>query len=164
MFTPALLGPADLADFAGQALEFGLLAPAAIVAWADGIIAAESMPPLWAIELSLAPDDVHEMIVRLRNVPETPTDVLPRYLFLALLRREWYRGTLTVGKVRRIGWKLHCADAIPTLTENVDWGVVLECEGEEFDEGWRSEREMRASINEKLAPYQVYEPLLPAWV
>jgi hypothetical protein len=153
----------DLADFARKAIEFRLLGPTAVVTWADSMIAAEDAPPSWAIELSLTPDDAHEMISRLRQVPGTPTDSLPMYLFLGLLRRKWMDGDITVGQMRGIGWQLHSADAIPTPDGKTDWGILLECEGEEFDEGRRSGPEIAASIDEKLQPYEEYERLLPAW-
>lgn len=153
----------DLADFARRAIEFNLISPVAVIAWADEIIAAEDAPPLWAIELSLAPADADGIIARLRQVPGVPNDGVPIHLFLALVDREWLRGRLTINKVGRIGWQLHNENAIPTSAEQADWGLVVDSLLTYLDEGFCTKIQVETSIDELLAPYGQYEHLLPAW-
>jgi hypothetical protein len=158
------IGPCDLALFALRAIELSLLAPTAVITWADGVILAEDEPQEWVFELSLAPrDDPHEMIVRLRHVPGVPNERFAMQLVLGLLHREWRRSRLTVGQVRSMGWRLHTRGSLVALEGEADWGVILECECEELDEGRVSEREIRESIDGKLALYEQFERLLPPW-
>ena len=57
----------DLATFWSYALAWRFTHPAAVIAWADRIVALQDEPPAWAIELCMAaPDDVDE---HLRHVP-----------------------------------------------------------------------------------------------
>jgi hypothetical protein len=151
----------DLVEFARLALRFRLLAPPSIVAWADALIPDRDIPEPWLIDLALAkPDTIDDS---LRRVPCDAQGDLPMRLFLALLHRRWHSGTLTIGDVRGIGWLLHCERALPAEAGQADWGVCLEVEGEELDAGWRTEDDLRASIDEKLAEYFGLEAWLPAW-
>ena len=153
----------DLAEFARLGLRFRVVAPASIVAWADGIIASGDIPEPWLIDLALAtkPDAIEDA---LEQVPGEPQTDLAIRLFLALVLRRWRSGSLTIGDIRGIGWLLHCESALPTLDGQADWGVCLEVECEELDNGWRTEDDLRASIDEKLAEYSWLEATLPAWV
>ena len=151
----------DLAEFALLGLRFRIPATASVVEWADGIVAAGDASPSWVIDLALAkPNTVEDALKRVPG--ETQAD-LPIRLFLALVRRRWQSGRLSIGDVRGIGWLLHCESALPTPDGQSDWGVCLEVEGEELDEGWRTEADLCISIDEKLAEYSGVEPTLPDW-
>jgi hypothetical protein len=152
----------DLAEFARLGLRFHILTPSAVVEWADRLIAESDVPAPWVIDLSLSrPNDVED---RLRRVPGEPQLDMATRLFLGLVRRRWREGRLTIGEVRGIGWSLHCDLALPAPGGRADWGVCLEAEGEEFDQGWRTEADLRESIEEKLAQYADIESWLPNWV
>jgi hypothetical protein len=152
----------DLAEFARHAIRFSLLDYTSIRSWGDTILSSQAVSPLWAIELACAKaSDVDD---HLRHVPGTASEDLAVCLFCALLRRRWHARQLTIGDVRDAGWYLHINDLLPPMNGESDWGVVLECEGEEFDDWWRTKDHMDASITEKLAPYAEYELLLPPWV
>jgi hypothetical protein len=154
--------PRDLAEFALLALRFRILAAATVIEWADGIIeSGDASPPSWVIDLALAkPNTVEDA---LKRVPGEAHAELPIRLFLALVRRRWQSGRLSIGDVRGIGWRLHGELTLPTPDGQADWGVCLEAEGEELDEGWRTEDDLRISIDEKLAEYSDVEPALPDW-
>lgn len=127
------------------------------------MVSSQDAPPLWAIDLACASaSDVDD---HLRHVPGTSSGDLAVCLFCALLRRRWRGRHLTIADVRAAGWNLHVKGLLPPGDGGTaDWGVVLECECEEFDDGWRTEGQMGVSIAEKLAPYGQYESLLPPWI
>lgn len=152
----------DLAEFARLALRFRILPRSSVTTWADGIIAQTDCPAPWLIDLAMA-DDAESMEQALRYVPgETQTD-LPIRLFLALVYRQWSSGSLSIEHIRKIGWSLHCELALPSHDGQADWGVCIEVECEELDAGWRTEDDLRASIEQKLAQYSDLEGKLPAW-
>ncbi|MEI8379855.1 MAG: hypothetical protein WCJ09_06990 [Planctomycetota bacterium] len=152
----------DLAEFARLGLRFHILPLSSVTTWADGIIAETNFPAPWLIDLAMA-DDMESIENALRHVPgEAQADLAIR-LFLALVCRQWRSGNLSIGYVREIGWSLHCESALPSLDGQADWGVCLEVECEELDAGWRTEDDLRASIEQKLAQYSDLEGKLPAW-
>lgn len=149
----------DLAEFARLGLRF--LAPASIVAWADGLIAGGGIAAPWLIDLALAtPGTIEDA---LKHVSGEMDGDLPTRLFLALVRRHWRSGSLTIGDVRGIGWMLHCESTLLEPDGQADWGACLEAEGDELDQGWRTEDDLRMSIDEKLAEYADLEACLPSW-
>lgn len=152
----------DIAEFARLGLRFHLLAASAITAWAEGVVAEVDVPEPWLIDLALAvtPEAIEDALGR---VPGDPQADLAIRFFLALVLRRWRSGSLTIGDVRGIGWELHRDSALPTPDGQADWGVCLEVEGEELGQGWRTEGELRASIDEKLAEYSDLEAAIPAW-
>jgi hypothetical protein len=152
----------DLAEFFMLALRFHILPPSAVIDWADRTIADGDIPAPWIIELALSKPK--SVVDALRRVPGEAYAGLPTRLLLDLVRRRWRSGRLTVGDVRGIGWSLHCDLALPASGAQADWGACLEAEGEELDAGWRTEDDLRVSIDEKLAAYADGEPLLPVWV
>src|SRR5688572_15446376 len=88
-----------LANFASDALYFGLIEPAKIIAWADELIAASDVPTLWMIEVSLADlTDPMALYAALGAVPGTPDKSESVNLLSALVLREWRRGALTIGR------------------------------------------------------------------
>ncbi len=153
--------PKDFAEFALLGIRFRILTPAAVVAWADGIIAQADIPAAWVIELAMATANTIED--ELKRVPGESQIGLSLHLLLALIFRRWRAGRLTINEVRSIGWFLHCESALPKPKGNGDWGVCLEYECDGRDEGWRTEDELRKSIDEKLAGYSSIEWMLPSW-
>jgi len=146
----------DLAEFARLALRYNLLGGPPVVAWADSVIAESEYAPTWAIDLALARPQVLEEA--LRADPGEPQGDLPVRLLLALVRRLWRSAGLTIGQVRGIAWDLYRASPDQFL-----WGACLEVEGDLFDAGYGTEEDLRASIGEKFAPYEVDDAMLPAW-
>jgi hypothetical protein len=151
----------ELAEFALLGLRVGLLTPDQVRSWADGIIANSPEPPAWALDLSTA--DLPEMISLLNAVAGERSGERPLHLVGSLLRRQWRHGELPLRRVEEIGWQLHLEDRLPSPEVGGDWGVVLYCEYEEFEQGYRTEAEMRASVEEKLGRYAEYEGELPVW-
>lgn len=149
----------DIAEFARLGLRFRILTLHSVVAWADRLIEESDAPQAWVIELAMAEANTVEDV--LRHVPGESRAGVPLQLFLALLHRRWRTGALTIDDVRHIGWTLHRESALPEPEGQPDWGVKLEVECEEFDGGWRSEKQIRTSIDEKLAAYAEDEQLLP---
>ena len=152
----------DFAEFALLGLRFRILTPAAVIAWADGIIAQTDNPAAWVIELAMATADTIED--ELKRVPGKGQIGLSLHLFLALVFRRWRSGTLTIEDACIIGWSLHCESALPRPKGQSDWGVRLSCELDEFEDGLRTEDELRNSIDEKLADYFSVDRMLPTWV
>ena len=153
----------DFAEFARLGLRFRILPPTAVTAWADGIIAETDVPPTWLVDLAMATDS-ESMENALRLVPGDAHADLAMCLFLALVYRQLRSGGLTVRDVHSIGWSLHCELALPNPDGQADWGVCLEVECEELDAGWRTEDDLRASIEQKLAQYSVHVESLPVWI
>lgn len=153
----------DLAEFARLGLRFRILTLSSVTAWADGLIAETDCPAPWLIDLALA-DNTESIENALKHVPGEAQADLAIHLFLAMVCRQWRSGRLSIGHVRKIGWSLHCESALPTLDGQIDWGVCLEVECEELDAGWRTEDDLRASIEQKLAQYSDLEGKLPAWI
>lgn len=149
----------DIAEFARLGLRFRILTLQSVVVWADHLIEESDVPETWVIDLAMADSNTVEDV--LRHVPGESQAGVALQLFLALLHRRWRSGTLTIDTVRHIGWTLHCESALPIPERQADWGVKLEVECEEFDYGWRSEEQIRNSIDEKLAAYAKDERLLP---
>jgi hypothetical protein len=152
----------DVAEFALLGLNFQVLTLDAVSAWVDEILLTISEPPKWAIELSTA--DLNEAIHWLKEVPGVTTDDSPAKLLVGLVRRRWKEGRLSAAQVSRIGFRLHTEGLLPQPEDKGDWGVVLWCEYEEFEQGYRSEEEIRASVDEKLAIYEEFEKYLPHWI
>jgi hypothetical protein len=73
------------------------------------------------------------------------------------------RSAMCRGNRAPTSWSAFFSRAIPEPDGQADWGVCLEVEGEDFDEGRRTEDEMRESIDEKLAQYADLEGLLANW-
>ncbi len=156
------LQPCDIAVLADLGLRFGVLEVGAVVAWADSIIAREDEPPYWAIQLALAkPDNVHAL---LSDVPGSPAVDIAQNAFLAFLRCQWESGYLSINDVHVIGRKMHFEGLIPGAPDGVDWGIVFDSEFDEYEEGRRSEKEMRDSISKKLSHYAPFEQLIPSWL
>jgi hypothetical protein len=151
----------DLADFAQLGLRYGLLTPKQIQAWADRVLLERAEVPTWAVELSIA--ELNEMIHLLGTVPGQTTGDLHLCLLTALIYRQWRSGDLSLQRVMEVGWRLHLEDRLPHPPDGGDWGVVLYCQYEEFEQGYRSEAELNASVQEKLDPYGTYEGGLPDW-
>ena len=156
------IGTRVLADFASDAVHFELLEPAKVIAWADSLIAGSEMPPPWMMDLSLA-DQSDPLAVRaaLREVPGESDVAQSVRLLNALVLREWRHGNLTIGRVRGIGWQLYRSEF--ERHELSQWGVVVECEGENLDEGYISEGTMREIIDRELAPFENDVRRLPPW-
>ena len=152
----------DIAEFARLGIRFHVLPVSSIVTWADHMIEAGDIPANWLMDLATAKDG-ETADASLRQVPGEAQPRVPMNLFLALVRRLWSKGQLTIGQVRGIGWLLHCESALPTSKGQADWGVVLEVEGEGLDEGWCTEDSLRQSIDEKLSEYSEFDSTLPAW-
>jgi hypothetical protein len=152
----------DIAEFVLLGLNHQVLSLDAVSAWTDEILMSDSEPPRRAIELSTA--DLNEAIHWLKEVPGVTSDDLPVKLLLGLVRRRWKEGRLSAAQVSGIGFRLGTGGLLPQPEDKGDWGSVLWCEYEEFDQGYRSEAEIKASVNEKLAIYEDYEKYLPHWV
>ena len=152
----------DIAEFARIGLRFQVLPLSSVVAWADIMILEGDIPDNWLMDLATAKDGLTADSL-LRQLPGESQFQLPVCLFLALVRRRWRAGQLTIGQVRGIGWTLHCESALAKPDGQADWGVCLEVEGEEFDEGWRTKNSLRISIEEKLAVYSEFEQFIPTW-
>jgi hypothetical protein len=156
-------GERVIADFAQYAFEFKLIDAAKVVAWADSLIGKSESPPSWLLDLALVDQsDQHAILIALRRVPGEPNLHESISLLCALVLREWSRGRLNIGQVRAIGWKLYTENH-----ETLDfskWGVVVECQGDELDNGFISEAEMRAVINRELAPFEEEMQRLPSWM
>ena len=151
----------DYAEFAQLALQFDLLDVRAVQAWADTIIAAHDQPPLWAIELSLATPDYG--LELLPTVPGTRSDNVPGLLLLALVRRRWHAGSLSLCALHTVACSLRNSGIIPWRPNFGDWGVIVDCYFEEHQEGYSTEQELRASISESLEEFASHYPLLPPW-
>jgi hypothetical protein len=152
----------DLAEFARLGLRFQVLPLSSIVAWADIMILEGDIPDNWLMDLATVKDGLTADSL-LRQLPGESQFQLPLCLLLALVHRRWRAGQLTIGQVRGIGWDLHCESVLPKPDGQGDWGVCLEVEGEEFDEGWRTENSLRKSIDETLSVYSEFEQFIPAW-
>jgi hypothetical protein len=152
----------DLAEFALLGLNCQVLNLGAISSWADQIILAESEPPRWAVDLSVA--DLNETIHLLKEIPGVTSDDLSVKLLLALVHRRWKNGRLSLAQVVAIGSRLSAQDLLPQRENKADWGVILACQYEEFKQGYLSEGEIRASVEDKLASYAEFEKYLPGWV
>ena len=153
-----------LADFAAQAIHFVLLDPTNVVAWADRQIAAGEIPPPWLIDLSLVnPEDPMAVQSALRAVPGEPDPQQSLLLLNALVLRDWRRGRLSIGRVCGIGWQLY-RDQYERGDDTNAWGVVVECNGDELDNGFISQAEMRQIIDFELGRFAGYLPRLPSWV
>lgn len=152
-----------LAEFAADAFHFGLLAPRQVIAWADSLIAAgPATPPPWLIDLALAdPVDRLALLAALAAVPGDRRPAASAALLEGLVWREWSRGTLTIGRVRGVGWQLHQRGAGHSAPAH--WGVVIECEGEFLDDGQISEATMRRLIDRQLARFAPEADRLPPW-
>jgi hypothetical protein len=151
----------DMAEFCQLGLRLGVLPLEAVRAWADDVLVSRDEPPAWAFDLACA--DLAEAISALGAVPGQPTADVPIRLLIALVRRRWHGGQLSVQQVQTIGWQLHLEDRLPQPVAGGDWGVVLFCEYEEFEQGFRTEAQLRSSIDAKLQPYAADEPHLPKW-
>jgi hypothetical protein len=151
----------DIAEFCQLGLRLGVLSQDAVRAWADDVIMTRANPPAWALDLSTA--DLAQAISALNAVPGKPTADVPIQLLVALVRRRWQRGQLSLQQVQNIGWQLSLQDRLPQPAAGGDWGVVLFCEYEEFEQGYRTEAEMWTSVEEKLASYAAFEQDLPGW-
>lgn len=152
----------DVATLSTLARRFGLIDTAAIVAWADSIIADTDETPYWAIELALArPDNVDAL---LDQTPGDRSDDLAHIAFLALLWHHWGNGHVSINEVHVIGRKMHFEGLFPGYPDEIDWGIVLDCEFDEYVEGFRTEKDMRDSITEKLSHYEQYKDLIPTWI
>jgi hypothetical protein len=153
----------DWAEFAAEALNCGLIGRRAVVAWADAVITAtDGIAPAWAIDLSLVPDDPHELLVRLRQV-EGPRGDAAMWMLMALIARRWFGGELTMRDVARIGWHLHFDDRVRG-NEDLDWGIQVDDDFDMLAIGHMTEADVRASIDETLNRFQDRAAALPAWV
>lgn len=151
-----------VADFATYAIEFNLVAPAAVVVWADEMIAAGDVPPPWLLDLALV--DTHDesaVMLALRAVPGVPDRDLTFALVGGLVLGRWRANCLTIGDVRGIGWRLYRREFEDHDTRH--WGVNIELEGEALDDGHLTQGQMRAVIDRELAAYEPQLALLPAW-
>jgi hypothetical protein len=151
----------DFAEFAQLGVRLGLLKPIQVQGWADNVILERDVPPDWAIELCTA--NPPEMIGVLNTVPGQISGGMPVNLLVGLIRQLWRNGELSIPEVRKLGWRLHSEGRLEKPKGVGDWGAVLECECEELDEGYRTEAEIGASIEEQLTPYAAFEPFLSAW-
>lgn len=157
------LTAAEWAEFAAEALNCGLFDRRAVVAWADGVIAStDGIAPAWAIDLSLVPDDPHELLVRLRQVEGTRGDA-PMRMLMVLIARRWFGGELTIREVARIGWHLHFDDRVRGNAD-LDWGIEVDDDFEMLAIGHATEADVRAGINARLGRFQQYTAALPDWV
>ena|ERR1051326_5070679 len=154
------LGDRDLSEFCQLGLRLGAITLEVVRAWGDHVLVTRVNPPPWAIELSVA--DIADAISVLNAVKGELTSDLPTRLVIALVRRRWRRGQLSLEDVKNIGWQLHASDMLESEAAG-DWGVELFCEYEEFEQGFRVQAQMRTSVEEKLAPYSKYDQYLPAW-
>jgi hypothetical protein len=157
-----IIGDRDVAEFCHLGLRLGVLSLADVHAWADDMIVARDEPPTWAIDLSTA--ELEAAIRALNAVPGKPTTDVPVKLIVALVRRRWSSGQVSLGQVQSIGWQLHGWDRLPLPAVGGDWGVVLYCEYEEFEQGYRTDSQMRNSVDDKLAPYAEFEQMIPEWI
>jgi hypothetical protein len=156
------IGYRILADCASYALRFKLIEPAKIVAWADALIAESELPAPWMIDLSLVDkSDPHAVLVLLRQVPGEPKLQDSLALLSALVLREWRSGRLTIGEVRGFGWELY--RIYPERLDLTEWGVVVECKGEELDAGYMSDAEMRGVIENELGRFESDLQRLLGW-
>jgi hypothetical protein len=151
----------DFAEFAQLGLRFGLLTPANVRGWADRVIADRHEPPSWAIELAVA--DLNEMISWLNSVPGHTSPGGPINLVLGLMWHEWRSGSLSLQRVRDIGRQWSMNDQLPLPADGGDWGAVLDCLYEEFEQGYRSEAKLRAFVSEALGPYEAYAGQAAEW-
>jgi hypothetical protein len=158
------MAPSDreIAEFCLLGLRFAVLPLSAVHAWADEVIATRDEPPSWAIDLRTA--SVAEALSALNAALGSAANDLPVNLLVALVRRCWQKGELSLRDLKDIGFQLHLDGRLPQPSVGCDWGVVLSCEYEEFEQGYRSDDKMRASVEGKLAPYATYEHRLPGWV
>jgi|HubBroStandDraft_4_1064222.scaffolds.fasta_scaffold125761_1 hypothetical protein len=156
------IGQRVLADFAFYALRFKLIEAAKVVSWADELIADSKSPPPWMVDLSLVDkSDPHATLVLLRQVPGEPNLEESLDLLNGLVLREWRNGRLTIGEVRGIGWVLYMDNV--ERPDSSKWGVVVECKGEEMDNGYLSEAQLRDVIDNQLARFEPELRRLPDW-
>jgi hypothetical protein len=156
------IGQRVLADFALYALRFKVIEAAKIVSWADELIANSESPAPLMIDLSLVDNsDPHSILVLLRQVPGEPNLEESLDLLNGLVLREWRNGRLTIGGVRGIGWVLYMDNV--ERPDSSKWGVVVECKGEEMDDGYLSEAHMRDLIDHELARFEPELRRLPHW-
>ena len=151
----------DLAEFAQLGLRYGLLCLAQVQRWADTVIAERAEPPPWAIELATA--ELNDTIHLLNSVPGKASVGLPLNLLVGLVHRKWRKGDLSIQRVKEIGWQLHLEDQLPQPETGGDWGTVLYCEYEDFEQGYRTAAQMQAAVEEKVTPWAAYEGHLPVW-
>ncbi len=151
----------DLAEFARLGLHLDLLKHSAVVEWADELIREGDVPPVWLIDVSLS--DSESVDRTLSKAPGVFDEQLPIRMIHALVRHRWSSGSFTISGIRRLGWRVYIETSSLTSESQPHWGLVLEVEGEEFDNEWWSEEDRRRSIEEKLAPYAEFEKLLPNW-
>lgn len=79
--------PKDMAEFFRLGLLSGLCSPAAVISWADDIVAADSAPHLAFIELCVADAlPVARLLTLLKDVPGEPT---PGVNIQMLLGHAW---------------------------------------------------------------------------
>ncbi len=156
------LEPQEIAVLADLALEFGLLETAAIVHWADSIIAAEEQPPYWSIELALAEPRTVRGLLKL--IPGSRDDELPRLAFLALLQRHWENDKIRISEICMITRRLHNKGMVPCGQQRVVWGIMLAYDIEGYGERWLSNNQIQYSISKKLSRYACYHALIPDWM
>lgn len=119
----------DLAEFALLGLRFNVLAPTSVAVCGDDLIAKSTIPEAWVINLALAatPDGIQDA---LRHVPGKSQEVLAVQLLVALVRRRWQSGRISIADVRAIGCSLHLESLLPMSEGEADWGISLECDWE----------------------------------
>jgi len=137
-------------------LKFGLeiIERHEVIAWADQLILAQDEPEFWLIDLSTSPlDDIESKLLE-RSDGLADHEALNQ--FLGYVSQLWENGEITVGSLRSIGWNLHCEGVIEWTDESADWGVTLECIGEELEEGWIAESTFREFASESLQRYKPF--------
>jgi hypothetical protein len=143
----------DIANFLREGISLGLIKPQAAIDWADTVIADSNEAPEWAINLALSHGD-RAVLDNLSSFAGYKLSADALYLLIGFVKWRWDARSLDFQLVRRFGFELHMRGLLDESPTEADWGVVLECESEEFDEGYRSKEEMEESIGEKLARYE----------
>jgi len=144
------------------ALRFGLLHPAAVVPWADGIIVSMDEPPMWAIDLSLAgAEEVRDL---LRRISSSMADSSHVNVFQSLVRQHWQYGHLSIEDTHAIGRYLSYEFIDEESGDEPHWGFVVSVEFEEYKERVISEKNLRESITKLLSTYTRYDAIIPDWM
>ena len=148
---------ATLASAFRWALRFGVIERREVIKWADDQIAEQDDPDYWFIEVSTSQQ--RDLEGRLSEAPGGLDEQDALNQFLGLVHQQWHQSQLMIGALRGIGWVLHCDGLLESPEGEGDWGVALECIGEELDEGWSTEADFREYASKSLQHYVAFTEL-----
>lgn len=155
----------DLAEFFRLGILNRMFDVIAVSQWIYGIIEADDAPPTWAIELGANTTDWYQTIAFLQSVPGNTSNILPRQILVALVRRRWLAKQLTGREVSRLvfsllpdGW-----ESTGHMTGIFQFDhIYFEC----LDAGHSLVTEEQADqmLTEFLSYYSAFDDMIPPWI